>query len=215
MGQIEKKKETSIQASEELEPYFELINKLDEDDHVFDPRCKFCKSKLREEGEAEWERRRVFSAVVEFFKKHGENMNINNIRNHIRGHYIRQEQLVRRRHYSDHILSVLNHKITKARRIEYLLTILQDKVLKYASLEHENEDRSIKSDDMMVKIVKEITNLLKIQSEIEGELKPVQIFASRVQQVFVSALNKIEDPQVKMAMVKELETLQEANLIDV
>ena len=56
---------------------------------------------------------------------------------------------------------------------------------------------------------------MKIQSEIEGELKPVQIFASRVQQVFVSALNKIEDPQVKMAMVKELETLQEANLIDV
>jgi hypothetical protein len=211
MAELLKLKSTgSIDVCDEnLTSYFDSLITLDKDDRVFDGRCKFCKSPIREEGELEWEQKRSFKSLVEFFKKNGESMSVNNVRNHIRTHYMKQEQMIMRRHYSERMLVALNHKINKLKKVELLLAMLEDKIWKYASFDHEDEFKSLKCDEMMIKIAKEMSSLLKIQAELEGDLKPVQIVVDRFQNIFVNVMSKIDDPKLKMEMTKELEELKE------
>ena len=107
---------------------------------------------------------------------------------------------------------MLNHKISKKKRIEVLLAMLEDKAFKYASLEHENEDKAIKHDDMLLKTIKEMVNLIKMQAELDGELKPVQVVVEKVQGIFVDFMSRIKDPQLRSDMVKKLEVLRELNI---
>jgi len=208
-----KKKDLTL-LGDDLAPYFDALNKLDDKDQIHDVRCKFCNSKLRVGGEAEWERVRVFKRVTEWFQKNGENMNINNVRVHIMNHYMRQEQLIMRRHYAERLLPIINYKINKSKRIETLLAMLEDKAWKYASIEHTDDIKAMKSDEMLVKIIKETTNLIKMQAELTGELDPIKLIVERFQQIFVSFIGKVDDPKLKLKMVKELEDLKEYNIID-
>ena len=202
--------------SKELKNYFDLIHKLDIDDQILELRCKFCKHELRQEAEQLWERVKKFFPVVEFFHKKGyTDMTLKNVRNHIRSHYLRQEQVIMRRHYAERLLPAINHKISKLKRIETFLAILEDKAWKYASIEHEDLAKDMKYGDMVIKISKEVTSLLKLQAEIEGDVKPVAIVVERFQQIILNTMSKIDDPKIKMEMGKELEALREVSIIDV
>jgi len=203
-----------VPLAQQCKTYFDLINRLDKDDYIEDGRCKFCQHPLRQEAEEIWERTHRFRTVVEFFQKGNQPMTMKNVRTHIRNHYLRQEQLVMRRHYAERLLPVINHKIDKMKRIETFLTMLEDKAWKYASLEHENDMNAQKSDDMLIKIVKELVNLIKLQAELEGDLRPVQVVVDKVQQIFVNVMSKIDDPKLKMEVTKELESLKDVNIID-
>jgi hypothetical protein len=204
-----------IESDKDLNGYFKILDKISDEDQIHDNRCKFCKSENRKEAEELWEKCRRFTSVVEFFQKKGENMNVNNVRTHIKGHYLKQEQMIMRRHYANHLLSFINSKIEKVNLIELYLSILQDKAWKYASSESESEDKTIKNCDMLIKIIKQSAELIKLQAELSGGLKNVQIVVDKFQQIFVSAINKIDDPELKMYMVKELENLKETTVIDV
>jgi len=201
---------------QELKSYFDLIHKLDKNDEILEPRCKFCKHELRHEAEEVWERVKRFNPVMEFFHKSGStDMTIKNVRRHIRNHYLRQEQVIRRRHYADRLLPTINYKIDKLKRIETFLAVLEDKMWKYASIEHEEPLQDIRNSDMVIKISKEVTNLLKLQAEIEGDLKPVEVVVERFQQIIVNTMNKIDDPKIRMEMGKELEALRDVSIINV
>ena len=92
------------------------------------------------------------------------------------------------------------------------LMMLEDKIWKYASLEHENEEKSFKTEEIFIKLVKQSQELMKLQSELEGNLRPIQVMVERVQQIFVSVLDKVEDPKLKMEMYKELDNLRDLPL---
>lgn len=213
--QIVKVNEENNLADKDFSGYFKMINKISDEDQIYDNRCKFCKNQHRKEAEQVWEKTKRYTSVVEFFTKQNESMNINNVRTHIRGHYLQQEKMIMRRHYADHLLPLMNAKIEKVNQIEVYLTMLQDKAWKYASGDTENEDRNAKNTDILLKIMKQAAEFIKLQAELSGGLNQIQIVVDKFQQVFVSALNRIDDPEVKMYMVKELENLKESAIIDV
>src|SRR3990167_1803267 len=101
-SEIQKIKTLNEIEEEDLGRYFDLIHKLDKDDEISDPRCKFCNSKHRCEAELIWDETQRFKPILGFFEKQNEDMNLRNVRNHIRNHYLRQEQMIMRRHYQDH-----------------------------------------------------------------------------------------------------------------
>lgn len=205
-----------IVADPELEHYLGVINELDEKDQISNARCKFCKSENRHEGEMEYERCKNFKVVLDFMNhKDGENAyNYNNIRIHIRSHYLKSEQMIQRQNYGKHIAEVMKHKFHKMKRVESMVAMLEDKAWKYAAIA-DNEDwiKSLKNDDMFLKVVKEMANLLQIQAQLEGEMKPVQIIIERFEQIIVSAIDEISDSKKKMSILKELEKLKEANIL--
>ena len=123
-SEIQKIKTLNEIEEEDLGRYFDLIHKLDKDDEISDPRCKFCNSKHRCEAESIWDETQRFKPILGFFEKQNEDMNLRNVRNHIRNHYLRQEQMIMRRHYQDHILLMINYKISKLKRIQTFLAFL-------------------------------------------------------------------------------------------
>lgn len=207
---------SDIVSDAELDNYFAAVNQLDEKDQITNLRCKFCKSPNRIDGELEYERSKNMKVVMDFMnsKEGAGSYNYNNIRIHVRSHYLKQEQLMTRQHYGEHLHAIMKHKFHKMKRIDTLLAMLEDKAWKYAAIA-DNEDwiKACKNDDMFLKVVKEMSAMLQIQAQLEGEMKPVQIVIERFEQIIVSAIDEITDTKKKMALLKEIEKLKESNII--
>jgi len=183
---------------------------VQESDVIVDVRCKFCKlpDDLKEEAHNLFEQCKSFTRVMEFINSKGYDFNVPNVRSHIDGHYMATEHWIRTRAYVERLQSAMNVKMSRVKRLEMQLAILDSKFLKYASMELNSLTSQTKIDDLLLKFAREIQNVLSLLKQEEDGIDLVRGFVSKVRDTFAAKLNSNTDPNVKnilIGMVKEFE----------
>lgn len=198
--------------SEKLyDDYFKELSKLQQDDIICRPNCKFCVHPARIEAEQKWEQTGIYASVERFFenyrKEHPEapQMNFLNIKNHLLNHYEQQQKKVWLREYSDRLLSVMNKRITDEQRMDLMKHQFEMKLHEIAS---DPTLDPLKQVVAMTKLGKVILDIAMTGAKLRGELQSVHLVTEKLTNVWVSTIMQQEDPRVKKALLDSLDEFQ-------
>jgi len=191
--------------------YFEMLDEVCADKLQRDVRCKMCNldQETLDEAHDVWEKHHKFIRVRDFLQSKGYNFSEQNVSTHISQHLLASQQAAMVRHSSQRIEAFLRHRLGHAKLVERMIAGLYMKWMVYASTVHEDTDKAVKADLASAAISKQIMELQRFQRELEGEMTPAKVVIERVQQIFVSTIQKTQrDPQVKMELLKALEEIR-------
>jgi hypothetical protein len=190
---------------------FKTLSKLEKGDIITRPNCKFCNHPIRHEAEEKWERSTNYAAVLRFFDeyrdKHPEapKMKFVNVRGHILNHYNNQLKKIRMREYSDSLLDLMNERIQKDHMLETMSVALYEKFFDIAS---DNSLDPLRRADTLTKLHKSVGETAKLQAELRGDTKPINLFAEKMMNVWINAINSETDDTMKRKFIDVLETMQ-------
>lgn len=207
--------------SEDITQLYKPVTAL-ASDCIFVHSCKFCRldPKIKEEAHELYEKSKSYSRVKEYLnelKLQDDSgvieFNVPNIRTHILSHYLAQENLVRTRAYIERLESRVNIRMTRAKRLEVQLAILDEKLLNWASREHSSLGEQTKIDDMVIKISKEIRETITALSAEESDLSTARLVIARMTEIFANKMSGINDPKIKSFMVQVVQELDSQKLL--
>jgi hypothetical protein len=199
--------------SEKLyQDYFGELSKLQQDDIICRPNCKFCIHPARQDAEHKWEQTGVYANVERFFEKYREvhpeapQMSFVNIKNHLLNHYEQQQKKVWLREYSERLLSVMNKRVTDEQRMDLMKQQFEMKLHEVAS------DPTLdvyKQVDAMTKLGKLILDIAVTGAKLRGELQSVHLVTEKLTNVWVSTINQQHDPTIKKILLDSLDEFQD------
>lgn len=199
--------------SEKLyQDYFQELSKLQQDDIISRPNCKFCVHPARQEAEQKWEQTGVYASVERFFenyrKEHPEapRMSFLNIKNHLLNHYEQQQKKVWLREYSDRLLAVMNKRVTDEQRMDLMKQQFEMKLHEIAS---DPTLDPIKQVDAMTKLGKVILDIAVTGAKLRGELQSVHLVTEKLTNVWVSTIQQQNDPKIKKILLDSLDEFQD------
>lgn len=199
--------------SEKLyQDYFQELSKLQQDDIISRPNCKFCVHPARQEAEQKWEQTGVYASVERFFenyrKEHPEapQMSFLNIKNHLLNHYEQQQKKVWLREYSDRLLAVMNKRVTDEQRMDLMKQQFEMKLHEIAS---DPTLDPIKQVDAMTKLGKVILDIAVTGAKLRGELQSVHLVTEKLTNVWVSTIQQQNDPKIKKILLDSLDEFQD------
>jgi len=191
---------------------FKEVTKLEQDDIILRPNCKFCTHPLRREAETKWEQTHgSYAPVQRMFEKweaeHPDEpkMNFHNIRNHLLQHYAKQEKKLWLHEYANECKAYMNYKISQDRRFEMLRAVMEKQLFDIGS---DVSLDPIKQSDQLVKIGKMILEIDECQAKLRGDLKPVNVITERFMNVWLHVINNQDDESVRRKLMKALDDFQ-------
>lgn len=192
--------------------FLKRLTHLDKNDIITRPNCKFCNHPARKEGEEKWERSGGSYATVERFfanyhKEHPEHpkMNYNNIRAHIDNHYQQQLKRLRMREYGNHLTEIMNEKVSQAEAIHALKTSIK---MKYFDIASDPSLETARQADAQNKLAKTYLDIMKFEAELSGDLRPLNIFAEKVLNVFTHEIENESDAGFQQKLLEMIDKLQ-------
>lgn len=199
--------------SEQLyQDYFKELSKLQQDDIICRPNCKFCVHPARQGAEQKWEQTGIYASVERYFedyrKKNPEapQMSFLNIKNHLLNHYEQQQKKVWLREYSDRLLSVMNKRVTDEQRMDLMKQQFEMKLHEIAS---DPTLDPFKQADAMTKLAKVILDIAVTGAKLRGELQSVHLVTEKLTNVWVSMVQGQNDPRIKKILLDSLDEFQD------
>ena len=195
-----------------VEAYFKELTKLEKDDVVCRPNCKFCVHSARQDAEMVWERTGVYASVERFFDNYRKEnpeapqMSFVNIKSHLLNHYEQQQQKVWLREYSDRLLSVMNKRVSDEQNMELMKQQFQIKLHEICA------DPTLdvfKQVDAMSKLGKIILEIQITSARLKGEVQSVQLVTEKLTNVWVTLVNDAEDPKLKHLLMDSLDQFKD------
>lgn len=188
--------------------YFQELTKLQKDDIIRRPNCKFCVHPARSGAEDKWERSSIYASVERFFdnyrKDHPEapQMSFLNIKNHLLNHYEQQQKKIWLREYSDRLMSVMNKRLSDEQNMELMKQQFQMKLHEITS---DPTLDPFKQVDAMSKLGKIILDIQVTMARLKGEVHSVQLVTEKLTKVWVSLINEANEPKVKRLLMESLD----------
>lgn len=192
--------------------YFKEISKLESDDIIYRPNCKFCSHPARAEAEDKWEQTGIYSNVLRFFEKYNKDhpdgplMNFVNIKNHLMNHYAQQQKNIWLREYGERLLSVMNKRVSDEQRFDLMK---QQFELKLHEISSDPTLDPFKQVDAMTKLGKIILDIAETGAKLRGELQSVHLVTEKLTNVWVSTIQQQDDPKIKKILLDSLDEFQE------
>lgn len=192
--------------------YFKELSKLQEDDVICRPNCKFCVHPARQEAEQKWEQTGIYASVERFFDKYQKDhpeapsMSFLNIKNHLLNHYEQQQKKVWLREYSDRLLAVMNKRVTDEQRMDLMKQQFEMKLHEVAS---DPTLDPIKQVDAMTKLGKVILDIAMTGAKLRGELQSVHLVTEKLTNVWVNTIQQQSDPKIKKILLDSLDEFQD------
>jgi len=206
---MDKEQKLPLAKSEQhMDSYFKELTKLQEDDVICRPNCKFCVHPARQEAEMKWEKIGIYASVERFFenyrKDHPEapQMSFINIKNHLLNHYEQQQKKIWLREYSDRLLSVMNKRLSDEQNMEIMKQQFQMKLHEITS---DPTLDPFKQVDAMSKLGKIILEIQITSAKLRGEVHSVQLVTEKLTNVWVALVNDAEDPKLKHLLMESLD----------
>lgn len=191
---------------------FKEVTKLNENNIIKRPNCKFCQHPIRREAESKWEQvSGSFAPVKKMFEKWEKDnpghapMNYQNLRSHLTTHYAKQEQKMWLKEYANDCRAYMNHKVSQDHRFELLHAIFEKQLFGIGS--NPTLD-PIKQSDQMVKLGKMLLDIDECQAKLRGDLKPVNVITERFHKIWVHVINNQEDDIVRRKLQLALDNFQ-------
>lgn len=191
--------------------WFDQLTDLQEGDIIHRANCKFCNHPLRGHFETKWEETRNFSMVQRLMNKWadengGTQFNQQNVRAHLLNHYQQQERQIWKREYLDRMAAIMNYKISKDQMFEFLSNGLQTQFVEVAS--DPTLDLAKKS-ETMVKISKELCNMVELQAKLRGDIQGTQLIGEKFVKVWTHMVTSEADPTRRQDLLEHLDTFRE------
>jgi hypothetical protein len=196
----------------QMDTYFRELTKLQEDDVICRPNCKFCVHPARQEAEMKWEKTGIYASVERFFenyrKEHPEapQMSFVNIKNHLLNHYEQQQKKVWLREYSDRLLAVMNKRVSDEQNMEIMKQQFQMKLHEITS---DPTLDPFKQVDAMTKLGKIILEIQITAAKLRGEVQSVQLVTEKLTNVWVSLISDANDPRLKKLLMDSLNQFED------
>jgi len=210
----------SSDMEQQIDKVFDALIEVNSKDIIVRKNCKLCNHPFRFEAEQKWEELNYDYTnttvwINDEIKKHNsdnelsqmwEYLSVQNVRNHMKGHYKEQERQIRLKEYSKKIEEVVKIKQSKEKLLEIGLAVCFENLGRIASVETDGNMKSEKSrSDALNKIMSTILSIVELQSRIEGEISTAQLVEERLSQVWVDAINKQNSEAKKTIMLGMLE----------
>jgi hypothetical protein len=205
---IEEQKLPLAKSEQHIDSYFKELTKLQKDDVICRPNCKFCVHPDRQAAEMKWEKTGIYASVERHFdnyrKEHPEaqQMSFLNIKNHLLNHYEQQQKKVWLREYSDRLLSVMNKRLSDEQSMELMK---QQFLLKLHEITSDPTLDPFKQVDAMSKLGKVILEIQMTSARLKGEIQGVQLVTDKLTNVWVSLISDANDPKLKHLLMNSLD----------
>lgn len=197
--------------------WFSELSTLNADDIICKSNCKICNHDLRFDAEAKWEQTHSLTSVCMFLNQNinsdsGIKFTVDNVRNHMYSHYADQQKRLWLKDYGSKLSAMMNYKISKDSTLEAILTSLH---LKFMEIASDPTLGSTKQSESMSKVAKTITEVIRAQSEIRGEIKTTQVVVEKFTNIWVNLITSFRnDPVTQKLLLEQLETFRR-DFIDV
>lgn len=203
-----------------IDRIFDALVEVNDKDIIVRKNCKLCIHPLRFESEQKWEEvsfdyTQTTTWINDEIKKHNEEnklsdmweyISVQNVRNHMKGHYREQERQIRLKEYSKKIEEVVKIKQNKEKLLEIALAVCFENLGRIASVETDGNMKSEKArSDALNKIMTTILSIVELQSKIESEISTAELVKERFVQTWINAINKEQSDAKKAIYVNMLE----------
>jgi len=208
---------TSLSRKEEVENIYSKAINLSETQIYHEPTCLICSSPYRKELEQAFLVKKSNNDVIQLFKeKSGAEIGEDVVVNHLEQHMKRGIREIQKVEYLHRLKRLNSPNITTLERIGSAYAIISERILGINSIVPNDEESAatiekIKSSET-ARLVSSLTNLLKIQASILGEMKttgelsylPTKDFI----EVFMDALRSAKTEREKELVTGLLDKLQ-------
>ncbi len=192
--------------------YFDELTKLQKDDIICRPNCKFCVHPARSDAEEKWEKSGIYASVERFFdsyrKDHSEapQMSFLNIKNHLLNHYEQQQKKVWLREYSDRLRAVMNKRVSDEQSMELMK---QQFSMKLYEITSDPTLDVFKQVDAMSKLGKIILEIQITSAKLRGEVQSVHSVTEKLSKVWITLITEANDPRLKQLLMTSLDQFQD------
>jgi len=188
-------------AKDKVEKIFAQAINLGDNSVLYEPTCILCSSQFREEIEQNFLKNKNFAEAQKLFKdKSGLNIAKSVIENHMSFHYDEAIKEIQKVEYANRIKRLSSNNLTTMDRIATSYAIITERLMGVNSIvptteESITEVEKIKSVET-ARQMGVLTNLLKLQASILGEMKNngeiVNIPTDEFAKVFTDAFSEVK-----------------------
>jgi hypothetical protein len=198
---------TEIKKAEKLTPMIQHAESLSEN-VITKCNCKLCNSPFRIEAEEIYEQMNSAKYVWKWLLGKGEKICYLPVRNHIIQHYLKQEQNVKIKSYSEHLKVWVNQKIDKKSSIEERIAMLNNELIIIAS---ETEGLSLEERRRSSEAIRKITDSILMHEEkldaMDKSIEPIYVVINKLRDIIAEKIKKSSNEEVKKELMSLLEEL--------
>jgi hypothetical protein len=199
------------------------VIKINDKGIFVEPSCPFCLSKNRAEAEAIFLKtpqyqNDKYDNTLKFLVEKGEQFSIDVVKNHCKNHIDQGELQLRKIEYINTIDNISSVKQSTIEEIDIMLAALKERLIETNKMA--SDSRTSKIDVEMLKsnvvaqISKSFSALLKLRSELLGEMKNsgdvIVIDRTKFKRIFNEALDIAKNEDEKAVIVSLLKNLSKS-----
>lgn len=200
-------------ASKAYDRFFTELTKLDENNIICRPNCKFCNHEKRFQAEEVWDQYRSLTKVKAFFDTYTTEdpdnrpvMSIMNVKLHVYHHYAEQQKRIRLQEYTQKLPELIKTQMAQDHFFDLLIVTIQEKYLDIISNEAIDIGRQI---DAMLKLGSMAVKIMELQSRLKGEIKTINMMAEKFVTVWINLIESEKDPLLKRKIADGLDVFKE------
>ena len=196
------------------------IIKLNENGIFHESSCPFCSSKHRFEAESIYESTPQYQSdkydfVKKFFDGKNEPISFDVIVNHCGNHINKGVEQLRKIEYIQTIDNIASTKMSTLEEIDIVLAALKERMIEINKISGDSRTSKIESEVLKSNVVSQISksfsSLLKLRSEILGEMRKdgdmISIDREKFKQAFNNALDSTKNEREKQIVIDLLKNL--------
>jgi len=202
---------------------FGSIIKLNEKGIFHETSCLFCASKYRLEAEAVFLKTPQYNTdkydfVKKFIDEKGEQFSLDVIKNHCDNHVNRGAEQLRKIEYINTIDNIASAKMSTLEEIDICLAGLKERMIEINKIVGDSRTTRIEAEviksNVVAQISKSFSSLLKLRSELLGEMKNngevIVIDRKRFKQIFNESLDSTKSEDEKNLIINLLKSLSKS-----
>jgi hypothetical protein len=185
--------------------------------------CAFCSSKYRTEAESIFLKtpqyqNDKYDNALKFLIEKGENFSIDVVKNHCNSHINQGESQLRKIEYINTIDNIASVKQSTLEEVDIMLAALKERLIETNKIVGDSRtskiDAEVIKSNVVTQISKSFSSLLKLRSELLGEMKStgemILIDRGKFKQVFNNALDNAKNEEEKNIIVSLLKNLSKS-----
>ena len=202
---------------------FGAIIKINERGVFVEPSCPFCLSPHRSEAECIFLKtpqydNDKFTKTKIFMDEKGEAYSIDVIKNHCKNHIEQGESQLRKIEYLTTIDNISSVKMSTLEEIDNVISALKERLIETSKIVPDSKTSRSEAEVIKSNIVSQISKsfsaLLKLRSELLGEMKNsgemISISRHKFKQIFNDALDAAKNEDEKNVIVSLLKSLSKS-----
>ena len=202
---------------------FGALIKINEHGIFTEPSCSFCISKYRSEAESiflktpQYDNDKYIKTHM-FLSEKGEQFSIDIVKNHCNNHINQGESQLRKIEYINTIDNIASIKQSTLEELDVMLAALKERMIEINKIIGDSRtskiDAEVIKSNVITQISKSFSSLLKLRSELLGEMKQsgemLSISRFKFKEIFNEALDKAKNEGEKNIIAELLKNLSKS-----